>query len=340
VSAVNHQVKLAKRPNGLPTNEDWEFAEAPIPEPGAEQVLVKILYISLDPAMRGWMNDAPSYIPPVGIGEVMRAGTVGKVIESKNAQFQAGDYVVGLGGAQNYAVSDGHDLHKIDPKLAPLARYLGTLGMPGMTAYFGLLDITAPKEGETVVVSGAAGAVGSVVGQIAKLKGCHVIGIAGGPDKCRYLLEELGYDGAVDYKNDNVRARLKELCPKRIDIYFDNVGGEILDTALSLLNRGARVSVCGAISQYNATGAIDGPKNYLSLLVNRARMEGFIVFDYARRYGQAAQELAGWIASGQLQSKEHIMEGLENFPSTFNMLFSGDNFGKLVLKVADDEAPQ
>jgi NADPH-dependent curcumin reductase len=336
MTEMNRQFKLASRPLGLPKDENWESCSSAIPEPGAGEVLVKALYISLDPAMRGWMNDVRSYIPPVKIGEVMRAGTVGKVVTSMNEGFQPGDYVVGIGGVQDYAISNGQDLHKVDPALSPLPRYLGTLGMPGMTAYFGLLDITDPKEGETVVVSGAAGAVGSVVGQIAKLKGCRVIGIAGGPEKCQYIIDELGYDAAIDYKNESVRARLKELCPKRIDVYFDNVGGEILDHVLGRLNRGARISICGAISQYNATKEIKGPSNYLALLVSRAKMEGFVVFDYAKRYGQAARELAGWIMAGKLKSKEHVIEGIENFPSTFNMLFSGGNFGKLVLKINDE----
>ena len=334
---VNRQYKLAKRPVGLPQDHDWSYCESNIPSIVEGELLMENHYISLDPAMRGWMNEGRSYIEPVQIGEVMRAGSVGRVLSSKNERFQEGDYVVGVGGVQSHAISNGKGLVKVDPKLAPLQRYLGTLGMPGMTAYFGLLDITNPQEGETVVVSGAAGAVGSVVGQIARIKGCRTIGIAGGPEKCQYIIDELGYDGAIDYKNEKVRERLKELCPGRVDVYFDNVGGEILDTVLGRLNRGARISICGAISQYNATDKMQGPSNYLSLLVNRARMEGFVVFDYAKRYGEATKELVTWMASGQLKSKEHIVEGLKKFPETLNMLFSGGNFGKLVLKVEETE---
>lgn len=335
MSQVNRQFKLAKRPVGLPKDDDWTYCESEIPSPGAGELLMENHFISLDPAMRGWMNAGRSYIEPVQIGEVMRAGTVGRVLSSNNSRFEAGDYVVGVGGVQSHALSDGKGLVKVDPKLAPLQRYLGTLGMPGMTAYFGLLDITDPQEGETVLVSAAAGAVGSVVGQIARIKGCRAIGIAGGPEKCQYIIDELGYHGAIDYKNDNIREKLKELCPGRVDVYFDNVGGEILDLVLGRLNRGARISICGAISQYNATGKMQGPSNYLALLVSRARMEGFVVFDYAKRYGEATKALAAWMESGQLKSKEHIVEGLKKFPETLNMLFSGANFGKLVLKVSE-----
>ncbi len=330
---VNRQFRLRARPQGLPKDEDWEYREEPVSPAGPGQVLIKTAYISLDPAMRGWMKEGRSYIPPVQLGEVMRAGAVGEVVESQHPDFSVGDSVSGALGVQTWAISDGKGLHKVDPRLAPLPRYLGTLGMPGMTAYFGLLETGQPKPGETVVVSGAAGAVGSVVGQIAKIQGCRVIGIAGGPEKCRYLTEELGFDGAVDYKSDNLHEALKRLCPERIDVYFDNVGGEILDAALARLNMHARIVICGAISQYNATGPIQGPKNYLSLLVNRARMEGIVVFDNAKRYGEAAREMAGWIAAGQLKSKEHIVEGFETFPQTLLLLFSGAKQGKLVLKV-------
>jgi len=328
------QVKLASRPVGLPTRDNWDFGVADTPALADGQVLVEIHYVSLDPAMRGWMNDQRSYIRPVRLGEVMRAGTVGKVVESKHASLRVGDYVVGNQGVQTHAVASGDDVHKVDPDIAPLERYLGTLGMPGMTAYFGLLDVGEPKAEETVVVSGAAGAVGSVVGQIAKLKGCRVVGIAGGEAKCAYLTDQLGFDAAIDYKAETVRKRLRDTCPDRIDVYFDNVGGDILDDCLAALNMRARVVLCGAISQYNATEPVRGPANYLSLLVNRARMEGVIVFDYADRYHQAAAEMAGWIAEGKLHSREHVVEGLDRFPETLNMLFSGGNFGKLVLKVA------
>ncbi|MBN24058.1 MAG: NADP-dependent oxidoreductase [Alteromonadaceae bacterium] len=332
----NTQFLLAKRPVGTPTRENWDQVECDIPELGQNQVLVKIAYISLDPAMRGWMNDGKSYIAPVKIGEVMRASTVGEVISSTSPDYHEGDYVFGHGGVQQFAVSDAKDLHKIDVNIAPLERYLGVLGMPGMTAYFGLLNTGQPKEGETVVVSGAAGAVGTVVGQIAKLKGCTVIGIAGGKDKCQYLVDELGFDGAIDYKSENVKKALKTHCPKGVDVYFDNVGGEILDDVLTQIRMHARIVICGAISQYNNTTAVKGPSNYLSLLVNRARMEGIVVFDNVKHYGEAAEQMAKWIAEGKLKAKEHVVKGIEHFPETLLMLFNGENTGKLVLKVDDE----
>lgn len=329
----NKQFILAKRPTGVPAADTWTLTEAPMPEASPGEVLIQTQYISLDPAMRGWMNDAKSYIRPVGIGEVMRAGTVGKVLESRADAFKAGDFVMGNGGVQAFHVAKASHLTPIDPNLAPLPTYLGTLGMPGMTAYFGLLEIGEPKAGETVVVSGAAGAVGSVVGQIAKIKGCRVVGIAGGPEKCAYLTEELGFDEAVDYKAGQVKADLKAACPKGVDVYFDNVGGEILDIVLARLARGARIVICGAISQYNNTGPVQGPKNYLSLLVSRARMQGMVVFDYADRYHLAAREMAGWMMQGQLKHRDTVFEGLENFPDVFLRLFTGEKKGKLVLKV-------
>lgn len=331
---INHQFKLAARPMGLPKRSDWNYTEEKVAEPAEGQVLIKILYISLDPAMRGWMNEGKSYVPPVGIGEVMRAGATGRVIASKNPKYAVGDHVVGILGVQEYAMSDGKGLTKVDPKLAPLPVYLGTLGMPGMTAYFGLLDVGQCKPTDTVVVSGAAGAVGTVVGQIAKIKGCRVIGIAGGADKCQWLVKELGFDAAIDYKNEDIKSALRKHCPKGIDLYFDNVGGDILDAALSQLAMHARIVICGAISQYNNTTPVKGPANYLSLLVNRATMKGMVVFDYAGRYAEAAREMAGWMMTGKLKSKEDIVPGLDTFPETLLKLFKGENTGKLVLKVA------
>jgi NADPH-dependent curcumin reductase CurA len=330
----NRQFTLIARPVGLVKRSDFNFASVPVAQPGPGEVLVKVLYISLDPAMRGWMNEGKSYIPPVGLGEVMRAGGVGTVVASNDPGFSVGDSVLGMTGVQDYALLSAKALTKVDPRLAPLPRYLGALGMPGMTAYFGLLDVCDPKAGETVVVSGAAGAVGALVGQIAKIKGCRVVGIAGSPDKCRYLIDELGFDAAIDYKNEDVRAGLRTHCPKGIDVYFDNVGGEILDHALGQLARKARIAICGAISQYNSTEGVQGPKNYMSLLVNRARMEGFVVFDYAQRYGEGVQAIAGWMAEGKLKAQEDIVAGLETFPETLLKLFSGENFGKLVIEVA------
>ncbi len=330
---TNHQFKLAKRPVGMVKRSDFDYTHSPVAQPGDDEVLVKILYISLDPAMRGWMNEGRSYIPPVGIGEVMRAGAVGRVIASNDPKIAVGEHVVGTFGVQEYAVVKGKQLTRVDPRLAPLPVYLGTLGMPGMTAYFGLLEVGKPKAGDTVVVSGAAGAVGQVVGQIAKIKGCRVVGIAGGQDKCDYL-RSIGFDAAIDYKNQDMQAALKEHCPEGVNVYFDNVGGEILDAVLTRLAMHARIVICGAISQYNEA-KMQGPNNYMMLLVTRSSMTGMVVFDYASRYAEAAREMAGWMATGQLKTREDIVEGLETFPDTLQKLFKGENTGKLVLKVAD-----
>jgi NADPH-dependent curcumin reductase CurA len=332
----NHKFTLAARPVGMPKRSDWNYSEEPVPDPADGELLVKILYLSLDPAMRGWMNEGKSYVPAVKIGEVMRALALGRVVKSKNAGFAVGDYVYGVLGAQEFAISDGKGLSKVDPKLAPLPVYMGTLGMPGMTAYFGLLEIGKPKYGDTVVVSGAAGAVGMIVGQIAKIKGCRVVGIAGGEKKCQYVVKELGFDSAIDYKSEEVRKSLRTHCPNGIDVYFDNVGGEILEAALANLARGARIVICGAISQYCSTEPVKGPSNYMSLLVNRASMTGMVVFDYADRYAVAAREMGGWLAAGKLKSREDIIAGFETFPDTLLKLFKGENTGKLILKVADD----
>ena len=297
-----------------------------------------MLELSLDPAMRGWMNEGRSYIAPVGIGEVMRAIGIGKVAASKNPGFAAGDLVMGSFGIQEHCLVEDVKrigLTKIDARLGSPAQWLNALGMPGMTAYFGLLEVGQPKAGETVVVSGAAGAVGQTVGQIARLKGCRVVGIAGGKAKCDFVVNELKFDACVDYKGGDVREGLKAHCPKGVDIYFDNVGGEILDTVLTRITRGARIVICGAISQYNNTAPVKGPANYLSLLVNRARMQGMVVFDYADRYPMAVREIAQWMKEGKLVSREDVVSGIETFPATLNKLFSGENFGKLVLKVAD-----
>ncbi len=336
MDAVNHQFRLASRPEGMVKREDFDYVEEPVPELQDGQVLVKILYVSLDPAMRGWMNEGRSYVPPVQIGEVMRAATAGEVVESKSEQLAVGDKVSSWLGVQEYAVCDANAALKVDTSAVPLPTYIGALGMPGMTAYFGLLEVGAPKEGETVVVSGAAGAVGSVVGQIAKLKGCRVVGIAGGPDKCKWIVDELGFDAAIDYKGEDVNVALREHCPEGVDVYFDNVGGDILDAVLARLARGARVAICGAISQYNNLDAVKGPSNYMSLLVNRARMQGFVVVDYMGRAADAMNEMAGWIADGRLIAREDVVEGFERFPDALLRLFAGENVGKLVLKVAED----
>ena len=346
---VNHQVRLAARPVGLPTAADWQFSTEPVVEPAEGGVLVKVLALSLDPAMRGWMNEGKSYIPPVGIGEVMRAGGVGVVIASKNPAFAVGDHVTCGPGVQEYLAVAADQIRrsglaKIDLELGTLTQWLNVLGMPGMTGYFGLMDVGLPKAGQTLVVSGAAGAVGQTVGQMARIKGCRVVGIAGGPAKCEWVVKELGFDACIDYKAaapegatkwDAVREGLKQHCPAGVDIYFDNVGGDILDAVLARINKKARIVICGAISQYNATTAVQGPKNYLSLLVNRARMEGIVVFDYAERYPLAVAELAGYLKDGRMKSKEDVVSGgVAAFPGTLVKLFSGENFGKLVLEVS------
>lgn len=335
--AVNHQMRLASRPVGLPTPANWQMTEEPVPSASDGQIVVKILYNSLDPAMRGWMNDRRSYVPPIAIGDVMRAGAAGRVIESKHPDFAVGDFVTGMLGVQEYARSDGRGVTKVDTSVAGLPTYLGTLGMPGMTAYFGLLDTGKLKSGETVVVSGAAGAVGSVVGQIAKIKGCRVIGIAGGADKCKWIVNDLGFDAAIDYKSDDVAKALRAAAPSGVDIYFDNVGGDILDIVLTNIAMHARIVICGAISQYNTTTAIKGPSNYLALLVARASMTGMLVFDYASRYAEAGAEMAGWIKSGVLKPREQIAKGgVAAFPDALLMLFRGENTGKLVLEVSPE----
>src|SRR5882672_2677150 len=325
MNPINHQFRLVARPVGLPKNSDWQITEEPMREPHDGEVLVKVLYLSLDPAMRGWMNEGKSYIAPVALGDVMRAGAVGRVVATRDGKFAVGDYVSGAFGVQEYAHVSGRDLARIDPNVAPLPVYLGTLGLPGFTGYFGLLDIGKPQPGQTVVVSGAAGAVGTVVGQIAKIKGCRVVGIAGGADKCEWLVKELGFDGAIDYKHEDVKAGLKKHCPKGIDVYFDNVGGEILDLVLAQLAMRARIAICGAISQYNNTTPVKGPSNYMMLLVSRARMQGMVVFDYADRYGVAIKDIAQWMREGKFVSREDVVPGIENFPATMNKLFSGGN---------------
>jgi NADPH-dependent curcumin reductase CurA len=341
-TTVNHQVRLASRPLGLPTDANWQLTQEPLTAPGAGGVLVKTLALSLDPAMRGWMNEGKSYIPPVALGEVMRAGGVGVVAASDSPGFDIGSFVSGGLGVQEYCHIPGEQLRKsglarIDLRLGTLTQWLNVLGMPGMTAYFGLLEVGHPQPGQTVVVSGAAGAVGQTVGQLARIKGCRVVGIAGGQAKCDWVVRELGFDACIDYKSGAVKDGLKAHCPKGVDVYFDNVGGDILDAVLTRITRGARIVICGAISQYNATQAVQGPKNYLSLLVNRARMEGMVVFDYADRYPQAVAELAGYLQDGRMKSREDVVRGsVQDFPATLLKLFNGENFGKLVLQLASE----
>jgi NADPH-dependent curcumin reductase len=329
----NQQILLVQRPTGSPSPDCWSFSEVQTAEPNDSEVLIKTAFLSIDPAMRGWMNDSKSYIKPVELGQVMRALGVGQIVQSKSDHFKVGDWVSAAVGVQQYAVLPEKEVSPIDVNGFEAPAYLGTLGMSGLTAYFGILDTGAPVTGETVVVSGAAGAVGSVVGQIAKIKGCKVVGIAGGKDKCDYVVNELGFDACVDYKEGSLRKNLKEVCPNGVDVYFDNVGGEILDTLLTLINKKARIVICGAISQYNAT-ALQGPKNYLSLLVNRAKMEGIVVFDNYKRYPEAIEQMKVWIKAGKLSANYQIEEGgIAGFPAVLDALFAGKNTGKLVLKI-------
>jgi NADPH-dependent curcumin reductase CurA len=331
---TNAQWRLAARPVGLPKPSDWEYVEEPAPAPADGQFLVEVEYLSLDPAMRGWMNDVRSYAPPVGIGEVMRAGGIGHVVESRDPGHPVGEVVFGTFGVQRYAVSDARGVTPVDTTLAPAPVHLSVLGITGLTAYFGLLDVGRPEPGQTVVVSGAAGAVGSIVGQIARIKGCRAVGIAGGPEKCEWITEELDFDAAIDYKRGDVRSQLREHAPDGVDVYFDNVGGEILDEVLRRIARGARVVICGAISQYNAEQPPRGPANYVQLLVARASMKGFLVFDFAERYAEGVAALARWRAAGELHSHEDVVGGgLERFPEVFLMLFRGENRGKLILQL-------
>jgi len=346
---INIQWRLAARPVGLPKPSDWQRTETPLPAAPDGGVLLRTLALSLDPAMRGWMNEGKSYIAPVGLGEVMRAGGVGTVLASNHPGYAVGDVISAGLGVQTHCAMTADELQragafKLDLRLGSVTQWLNVLGMPGMTGYFGLMDVGQPQPGETLVVSGAAGAVGQTVGQLAKVKGCRVVGIAGGAEKCRWVVDELGFDACIDYKAqppdgaarwDAVRDGLKQHCPEGVDIYFDNVGGDILDAVLARIRRRARIVICGAISQYNNTTAVKGPANYLSLLVNRARMEGIVVFDYADRYPQAVAELAGYLKDGRMKSKEDVVQGIDHFPDTLLKLFSGQNFGKLVLQVGE-----
>ncbi|WP_299060980.1 NADP-dependent oxidoreductase [uncultured Polaribacter sp.] len=333
---TNKQIILKNRPQGTPNSATWQLEKNSIPELQEGEILIQQHYISLDPAMRGWMNDTKSYIPPVALDSVMRAGSIGKVIQNKNnPNFQIGDCVSGWGGVQQFVISNGEGCFKVDEKIAPMPAFLSTLGMPGMTAYFGILEVAKIKDGDIVLVSAAAGAVGSIVGQIAKIKGCTVIGIAGGKEKCDYIINELGFDGAIDYKSENIYTALKRKCPKGVDVYFDNVGGVILDAALSKLRMHATVVICGAISQYNNKKKINGPSNYLSLLVTRSTMKGMVVMDYTKDFGKAARQMTIWMQEGKLKSREDIYQGIENFQETYHRLFSGEKNGKLILKVLE-----
>ncbi|WP_209123843.1 NADP-dependent oxidoreductase [Alkalihalobacillus sp. BA299] len=330
----NRQILLAKRPQGMPDESTYNFIETDIPELNSNEVLVQAQYLSVDPYMRGRMSDAKSYVTPFELNEPLKGGVVGTVIESMHPKFQQGDTVTGLLDWADYTAIDGSQLRKINPDKAPITTALHVSGMPGLTAYFGLLDIGQPKEGETVVVSGAAGAVGMVVGQIAKIKGCRVVGIAGSEEKNRYLVNELGYDATINYKTtDNIRQALKEACPNGIDVYFDNVGGEISDAVFSLLNFHARVALCGQIAHYNDTEVEMGPRFLTTFLKHSVLLKGFIVSNYTNRYEEGVRDLSKWLSEGKLKYKENIVEGLENAPDAFLGLFRGDNLGKQLVKI-------
>jgi NADPH-dependent curcumin reductase len=335
MTLANAQYRLAARPVGLPKASDWEYREEPAPDPGDGQFRVEVEYLSLDPAMRAWMNPGRSYVPPVEIGEVMRAAGIGRVVDSQHPSYPVGEHVYGVFGVQRYAVSDGSGVTPVDTTLAPASVYLGVLGISGLTAYFGLLDVGRAEPGQTVVVSGAAGSVGSVVGQIARIKGCRTIGIAGGPEKCRWLVDEVGFDAAIDYKADDLRSRLKEEAPDGVNVFFDNVGGDVLDEVLRRLARGAQVVISGAVSQYNATEPPKGPANYMQLLVARASMTGFVIFDYHDRFPEATAQLTEWFQKGELRSHEDLVEGeIKDFPEVLLRLFRGENTGKLILALS------
>jgi hypothetical protein len=335
-TAVNRQITLAARPVGYPKESDFALVVSPVPQPREGEVLVRALWLSLDPYQRGRMSTARSYAAAVELGEVIVGGVVGRVVESRTPAFTPGDIVEGRLGWQEYAVSDGRDLRKVDPSLGPLSTALGVLGMPGMTAYFGFLEVGLPKPGDTVVISAASGAVGQVVGQIAKIMGCRAVGIAGSPAKIDYITNELGFDAGINYKTDDLDAALAATCPQGVNVYFDNVGGVVSDAVFEHLAVGARIVICGQISQYNLEQPELAPRNLRFLIVHQARMEGFLVFQFAHRYEEGRQRMAGWIREGKLKYKEDIVEGLENAPRAFIGLMQGKNFGKLLVKIADE----
>lgn len=331
----NLQVLLASRPSGFPTEADFRIVESPVPQPAGGQVLVRNRWLSLDPYMRMRMNAAKSYAKRAELGEVMIGATVGEVIASRNPQFRAGEFVTGSLGWQHYALSDGAALRKVDPAAAPLSHHLGVLGMPGVTAWMGLLDLARPEAGETVVVSAAAGAVGSVVGQLARMHGCRAVGIAGGAVKCAHVVQELGFDACVDHKAGRLREDLERAAPDGVDVDFENVGGEVLDTVLALTNAFARVTICGLVSQYNAAAPY-ALRNFGAVLVNRIRMQGFIVSDRLEVWPEALRRLAGWYAEGKLRYYESVAHGLENAPRAFIGMLRGENLGKQVVRLSED----
>jgi NADPH-dependent curcumin reductase CurA len=334
--ASHRVIKMASHPDGALEDGDFELVDAPVPEPADGEALVRTLYLSLDPAIRVWMNGIDTYVPGIHVGDVMRAGGLGEVVQSRNAAYTEGDLVFGMMQWSEYCIARaGPDGMMTLPRQEPITAFLSVLGVTGLTAYFGMFDVAQPKEGETVVVSGAAGAVGSVAGQIGKIMGCRVVGIAGGPEKCAWITDELGFDAWIDYKSEDVAARLRETCPDGIDVFFDNVGGEILDAVLGQINLHARVALCGAISQYDTAELSPGPRNFLNLIPQRGRVEGFILLDYRDRFVDAILQLGQWVQEGRIRYAEDIVDGLENAPAAFRRLFSGENTGKLIVKVAE-----
>ena len=336
---INRRIVLASRPVGAPSSENFRLERVEVPTPGSGQLLLRTLYLSIDPYMRGRMSDAPSYAPSVALDAVMVGATVARVVASQHAEYRVGDLVLGMGGWQDYALSDGTGLRRLDPAMAQPSQALGVLGMPGFTAFVGLLDIGRPAAGETVVVAAASGAVGSIVGQIARLQGCRAVGVAGGTEKCRYVVEELGFDACVDHRRAELPQLLGEACPRGIDVYFENVGGAVFDAVLPLLNVRARVPVCGLIAHYNDTTPPAGPDRLprleRTLLTRRIRMQGFIVFDhYGPRYDEFLQQMTAWLAENRIHGREDIVEGLERAPQALTGLLRGENFGKLVVRVA------
>jgi NADPH-dependent curcumin reductase CurA len=336
--ATNRSILLVRRPKGMPTHDDFRMVEGPVPEPGDGQLLIRTLYLSVDPYMRGRMNETKSYVPPYPLNEVIQGGVVGQVAASRHPGFAEGDIVVGMLGWSDYNLSDGRGLQRVDPAVAPITTALGVLGMPGLTAYFGLLDIGRPQPGETVVVSAAAGAVGSVAGQIAKIHGCRVVGIAGSDEKCRWITEELGFDAAVNYRTaESLYHALRDACPDGVDVYFDNVGGDVTDAVLPQINDFARIVLCGQIALYNLERPDVGPRNFPYLLIHRALVKGFIVRDYAARAQEGLAQLTQWVREGRIRWREHVVDGLEHTVDAFLGLFRGENIGKQLVKVADPE---
>jgi NADPH-dependent curcumin reductase CurA len=336
VATTQRVIKMAAHPAGALKDSDFDVVDAPVPEPADGEALVRTLYLSLDPAIRVWMNGIDTYVPGIHVGDVMRAGGLGEVVQSRSTAYTEGDLVFGMMQWSEYCVARaGPEGMMTVPRQDPITAFLSVYGVTGLTAYFGMLDVAQPKERETVVVSGAAGAVGSVAGQIGKIIGCRVVGIAGGPEKCAWITDELGFDAWIDYKSEDVAARLRETCPDGIDVFFDNVGGEILDAVLAQINLHARIALCGAISQYDTAEPAPGPRNILNLIPQRGRMEGFILLDYRDRFLDGILQLGQWVQEGRIRYAEDIVDGLENAPAAFRRLFSGQNTGKLIIKVAE-----